>query len=97
MSLTKNDFQEIGKIIDQKLDQKLDQKFDDNLKPIQNQINNLDKKIDQKLQPIHQKIDRMNNKLDTTIKFFDTITSKHHKRIKRVEEHLDLKPIPEFV
>jgi hypothetical protein len=53
--------------------------------------------IDQKLKPIHQKIDKIDKKLDTTISYFDTVTTKHQKRLKRIENHLNLPVIPEFV
>jgi hypothetical protein len=33
---------------------------------------------------------RIEKKLDTTIRFFDTTSVNHEKRIKRVEKHLDL-------
>ncbi|OGG08935.1 hypothetical protein A2154_02680 [Candidatus Gottesmanbacteria bacterium RBG_16_43_7] len=56
----------------------------------------IDSKLEQKLKPVHQKIDKMNRKLDTTIKYFDTVTTKHHKRLKRVEDHLNLPPTPDY-
>jgi len=96
MSLTNDDLQKIGKMLDQKMDQRFknqDAKFDQRFK---NQDSRIDENFDKHLKPIHQKIDKMNKKLDITIKYFDTITTKHDKRIKRVEDHLQLTPLSDF-
>jgi hypothetical protein len=53
----------------------------------------LESKFDEKLKPIKKTLKEMNNKLDTAIRFFDTSTIGHEKRIKRIEKHLDLPPL----
>jgi hypothetical protein len=50
----------------------------------------LEQKLEQKLKPIHTKLNKMQKMLDTTINYFDTVTTNHEKRLKRIETHLEL-------
>ena len=56
----------------------------------------VDESVEQKLKPVHKKLNTMQKSLDTTINYFDTVTTKHTRRIKRLEDHLEFQPIPEF-
>lgn len=53
----------------------------------------IDTKLESKLKPIKKTLREMNDKLDTTIRFFDSSTVSHEKRITRVEKHLNLPPL----
>ncbi len=64
MTLTNNDLQAIGTLIDQKLE-----------------------KQSQKL------VRQMKKETKQIVKFFDREYSDHDKRIKRIENHLDLPPL----
>jgi len=79
--LTKNDLKQIKSVVDESVEQKL--------KPINQKIDKLDTSMIKKL-------NTMQKSLDTTISYFDTVTTKHTKRIKRIEEHLNLPSIPDF-
>lgn len=46
---------------------------------------------------VKKSLKSIEGKLDLTISYFDKITSKHTQRFKRIEEHLGLPPLQEFV
>lgn len=88
--LTKDDLQQIGSLLDEKLEQKLEEKLEEKL----------EQKLEEKLEPMREDIASLKDDvrdikktLDTTIRFFDHTTSDHGRRIKRVEKHLALPPL----
>ncbi len=81
MTLTNDDLQAIGTIIDQKL------------KPIKEdiqQVQKLNSVIDQKLKPIKEDIQQIKKITATTAKLLDLEQMRQRKQIKRIEEHFQL-------
>ncbi|KKR79417.1 MAG: hypothetical protein UU25_C0014G0002 [Microgenomates group bacterium GW2011_GWB1_40_9] len=56
----------------------------------------VDESVKKQIKPIATQIKKMDKKLDLTITYFDRITTKNEKRVKRLEENANLPQIPEF-
>lgn len=53
----------------------------------------VDTNLDKKLKPIHKKLSSIQKSLNTTIKYFDTVTTDHERRLKSVEKKVDAFPV----
>lgn len=90
--LTKQDLTAIDSLMTKRLseqDKHIDVKFAE-------QDKHLEQRFDEKLKPINKKLNTISRKLKVAVEFFDTVTSKHVKQIKRIENHLDLPPFQEY-
>jgi hypothetical protein len=83
MSLTPQDLQAIGDLIDQKLEQKLDEKLEEKL----------EQKFNQKLAPIKKELRKIKKTLDESISFFDREIVNHSHRLDRLENHVGLQSV----
>lgn len=79
MSLTSQDLQAIGELIEEKLEAKLDERFE-----------NFEQKFDQKLEPIKKDLRKIKKTLDESISFFDHELIDHGRRLDRVENRVGL-------
>lgn len=84
--LTKTDLNQIRTVVDEVVDTKLEEKLDKKLKPIHKRLDSMEKTL-------NKKIDTVQKTLNTTIKYFDTVTTDHETRIKRVEKKVDAFPL----
>lgn len=79
MSLTKDDLQQIGTIIDESLEVKLEEKLESKLEPIKKDLKHLKTKV---------------NKIDKTVsliaKNYDEGDVKLDRRLTKLEKHLNL-------
>ncbi len=97
--ITNDDIKKLSSVFATKadLDKKLDQKFDEKLQPIQEKIDFVEKRLTNKINDVEKKLskkmDNVQKSLDTTIKYFDTVTTDHETRIKKVEKKLDAFPL----
>jgi len=73
--LTKNDLNQIGKVIDGKLDEKLDQK----LKPIKKDLTSLKKDVKY-----------LKKTVDIIVANYDEADVKLERRVRKIEHHLAL-------
>ncbi len=53
--------------------------------------------LNKKLKPINKKLNKIDKTLSTTIRFFDDKVVRNSKRIDRIEDHLELPPLPKLV
>lgn len=103
--ITQADLQSIGSMMDQKLEKQFDvfaEKIDNKLdKRLQEYDSKMDQRFDtfekeiliNQIQPMRLDIKKIYKKLDTIIKFFDKDIVTLHKRIDRIENHLNLPPL----
>lgn len=86
MSLTKNDLQAIGDLIDEKLEIKLEEKFDEKLAPIHKQLN----EHSRSLKYIKTKLNKTAKTVDIMARVFDERIVQNMKDIKLIKTHLGL-------
>ena len=103
MALTKTDLSKIGQVVDKRLDKKL--------KPVKSDLKVLKKDLNgtkdglksfttkddlkNELKPIKKDVKRIKKDVSVMLDVFYRKDIKLKKRVSRVEEHLDLPPIPE--
>lgn len=96
--LTKNDLQAIKEIVDERLDSRLEEKFDKKLKPIKDDVENIKSDIEiikKEIKPIksmQRSIRKINKNVSTMLDMLNTDDMRLQKRVKRIEDHLDLPP-----
>ena len=91
MSLTSQDLQAIGDLIEQKLDQKLDQRFDEFEQKLDQKFEEkFEQKFEQKFKPIRRDMRKIKKTLDEAISFFDREIIDHNHRLDRLENHTGL-------
>lgn len=82
--LTREDLEKIGQVLDRRLDTKLDQFLDEKL----------EKKFKSFRFSFLVSVRRMLRKeTNSIIKHFDGTTTNHERRIKRIEQHIQLPPM----
>lgn len=97
--LTKNDLEQIGKVVDERLEKRLgpveqrlgnvEQRFD----PIKQRLDNVEQKLDpisKDLKYLKKKVNRINKTLDLVVKNYDEADVKPQRRVSRIEQHLAL-------
>ena len=82
MSLTNDDLQAIGKLIDQKLDKKLDEK----LEPIKQKLDEHSKT----LKYLKTKVNRLNKTVDIIGGTYDERIVKNSREIDKIKKHIKL-------
>jgi hypothetical protein len=80
--LTKNDLQQIGKVIDDRLGSKLDEK----LNPIKTTLGLVQKD----LKDVKKRVGKIEKTVDVMAKLFDAEDVRLGKRVATIEKHLDL-------
>ena len=86
MTLTTDDLQAIGTLIDQKLEEKLEQKFEEKLEPIKQELAVHSKT----LKYLKKKVNRMDKTLDIVARTYDQRIIVNAKDIERINDHLGL-------
>jgi archaellum component FlaC len=86
MSLTNNDLQAIGNLIDEKLEEKLEQKLEEKLEPIKAELHAHSKA----LKDIKSKVNRMDKTLNIVAVRYDERITKNSRDIHTIKNHLGL-------
>lgn len=82
MPLTKSDLQQIGNVIDKKLGNRLKQE----LEPIKNDLETVKKDLN----VVKKNVKYLKKTVDIIAKNYDTEDVKLQRRVRRIEEHLNL-------
>lgn len=91
--LTKTDLQAIKEVIDErlevKLEEKLESKLDQNLQSIKDDINSFKKQLEP-ISSMQKDIRSISKNVKILIDHFDKRDVRLQKRVKRIEDHLEL-------